>query len=422
MKFEDFGLHADILQGIQDMRYESPTPIQEQAIKPIMEGKDLIANSQTGSGKTAAFLLPVMHRAMQMPSGKVRALILTPTRELAAQIDDQAMGFGYRTGTSSATIYGGVRMEGQEQALRTGTTIIIATPGRLLDHHKYGTWPFDDVKMLVLDEADRMLDMGFWPDIQSILEKLPKGIQILLFSATMPKPIVEVAKTFMHNPEQIKIGLVKPPSTIRQYLYPVADANKTLLLLDIISKKDMKSTIIFVKTKIGTNQLYQNLKRKGLAAGVIHGDLEQAQRDDVIIKFKAGIVDILVATDVASRGIDIGGISHVINFDVPFDVDTYVHRIGRTARAKADGDAYTFVTPLESERVAEIEKFIGKNIERVEIKEFQTARPGQTSPNSRPSNKRPGNSSGKKRFDPKKGGRPGQHGPRGHKPYPKKSA
>ncbi len=421
MKFEDFGLHPDIMQGIRDMRYESPTPIQEQSIKPIMEGKDLIANSQTGSGKTAAFLLPVMHRAMQMPLGKVRALILTPTRELAAQIDDQAMGFGYRTGTSSATIYGGVRMEAQEQALRTGTTIIIATPGRLLDHHKYGTWPFEDLKILVLDEADRMLDMGFWPDIQSILEKLPKGIQILLFSATMPKPVVEVAKTFMHNPEQIKIGLVKPPSTIRQYIYPVADANKTLLLLDIISKKAMKSTIIFVKTKIGTNQLYQNLKRKGMAVGVIHGDLEQAQRDDVIIKFKAGIVDILVATDVASRGIDIGGISHVINFDVPFDVDTYVHRIGRTARAKADGDAYTFATPLEAERVAEIEKFIGKSIEKIEIKEFQTARPGQKSANSRPSDRRPGSSAGKKRFDPKNGNRSSQHGPRGHKPYPKKS-
>ena len=385
MTFEEFKFHPDIMQGIRDMRFVDPTPIQAQSIPPALEGRDLIANAQTGSGKTAAFLLPLMQRIIEKPMNFTRVLVLAPTRELACQIDEQAVGFGYRTPIKSVAVYGGAGMSGQESALRAGTTIVIATPGRLLDHHRYGSWKFEELEALVLDEADRMLDMGLWPDIQSIMNKLPKKKQTLLFSATMPKPIVELAKTFMHEPAHIKIGLVRPPSTINQHLYPVSAQSKTDLLAHLIKKTQMDSALIFVGTKIGAAKLHRHLERIGIHTGLIHGDLEQKDRNKVLNLFRTGKVKLLVATDVASRGIDIAGISHVVNFDMPYDADTYIHRIGRTARAEAQGDALTFFTKEEEDRVREIEKAAGKTIPRRFLPEFQTERqkfyhPGQGRP------------------------------------------
>jgi ATP-dependent RNA helicase RhlE len=373
MTFEEFNFHPDIMMGIRDMRYVNPTPIQEQSIPPILEGRDVIANAQTGSGKTASFILPLMHRIIGLPEGKTRVLVLAPTRELACQIDEQALGFGYHTHIRSAAVYGGTRMEMQEQALKDGTAIIVATPGRLLDHHKYGSWRFDELTALVLDEADRMLDMGFWPDIQAIMAKLPAKKQMLLFSATMPQPIIEMSKAFMHETVHIKIGMVRPPSTINQVFYPVDNSEKLNLLLELVAKKDMKSSIIFVSTKINADRLYRALHERKLPVGVIHGDREQAERDRVLLDFRSGKVQMLVATDVASRGIDVDGISHVINFDLPPDADTYVHRIGRTARAGEKGEAMSFITHEDEERVRQIESTIGKQIAREVVPGFEVA-------------------------------------------------
>lgn len=372
IKFSDFGFSEPIMQGILDMRYETPTTIQAQSIPPILRGSDLIANAQTGSGKTAAFLLPLMQRIHQKPSNASRVLVIAPTRELACQIDEQALGFGYRSGLKSVAIYGGVRMEVQEQAIRAGTPIIIATPGRLLDHHKYGYLDLTHIESIVLDEADRMLDMGFWPDIQKIFKLLPEKKQILLFSATMPDPIVKLAKTMMRNPEHVKIGLVMPPSSINQYMLPVLHENKEDLIVDMLKMIEIKTAIIFTSTKIGAERLYRALDKLGISCGVIHGDRDQAHRDEILNQFKSGTMKLLVATDVASRGIDINALSHVINFDIPGDDDTYIHRIGRTARGEGvAGEAYTLYTPEEEGRVKAIEKAVDKEIPRYIFSDFQ---------------------------------------------------
>lgn len=416
MTFEEFNFHPDIMKGVRDMRYEIPTPIQQQAIPPAMEGKDVIANAQTGSGKTAAFILPLMHRIIGMPEGKTRVLVLAPTRELASQIDEQALGFGYHTHITSACVYGGVRMEAQEQALKDGTSIIVATPGRLLDHHKYGSWRFDELTAVVLDEADRMLDMGFWPDIQAIMSKLPAEKQTLLFSATMPQPIVALAKTFMKDPVHIKIAIAKPPSTINQVFYPVDSGDKLKLLLALMEQKPMKSSIIFVGTKIGADRLYRALLERKLPVGVIHGDREQVDRDKVLLDFRSGKVQCLVATDVASRGIDVDGVTHVVNFDLPPDPDSYVHRIGRTARAGESGEALSFITPEDAERVHTIETLLERQVPRVVVPGFEiTARPARHD-----SHRGGGRSQGGYGQRPERGprpqggdaGRPGPGGPR----------
>lgn len=372
IKFTDFDFSEPVMQGIKDMRYETPTAIQAQSIPPILRGSDLIANAQTGSGKTAAFLLPLIQRIHTKPANASRILVIAPTRELACQIDEQVLGFGYRLGLKSVAIYGGVRMEVQEQAIRAGTPIIIATPGRLLDHHKYGYLDFSQIESIVLDEADRMLDMGFWPDIQKIFKLLPDKIQILLFSATMPEPIVKLAKTMMHNPEHVKIGLVRPPSSISQYMLPVLQRNKEDLVVDMLKTIEIKNAIIFTATKIGAERLYRALDKLGISCGVIHGDRDQSHRDEILNQFKSGTMKLLVATDVASRGIDISALSHVINFDIPGDDDTYIHRIGRTARGEGmAGEAYTLYTPDEENRVQAIEKAVGKEIPRYLFSECQ---------------------------------------------------
>ncbi len=375
MRFEDFNLHPDLLKGIRDMRFENATPIQEQAIPPILEGKDLIGNAQTGTGKTAAFVLPLIHRMIDRPPGKTRVLVLVPTRELAVQIDDHVVGLAYHTRVKSASVYGGVPMDMQERALKAGATFIIATPGRLLDHHRYANWRFDNLEVLVLDEADRMLDMGFMPDIQSIIAKIPKARQTLLFSATMPEEVARLARKLMKDPMHITVGTVTPPASISQYFYPVSAHQKEKLLFLILRKDEMKSVLVFVHTKIGADRLWHRLVREGFKAGVIHGGREQTHRDKVLNEFKSGMLQVLVATDVASRGLDIDDVSHVVNYDVPHDPDGYIHRIGRTARAQAVGDAFTFVTPHDEEFVGAIERAVKKSIPRVTIDGFQEKSP-----------------------------------------------
>ena len=373
MTFDDFKLHPDLMKGIRDMGYTTPTPIQEQAIPVIMEGKDLIGNAQTGTGKTAAFVVPMIHRFADNP-GHTRALVLVPTRELAVQIDENVLGLAYHTGVKTAAVYGGVHMELQERAMQGGATIIAATPGRLLDHYKYGNWKFDNLEVLVMDEADRMLDMGFMPDIQAIIAKLPnKPRQTLLFSATMPEPIVKLAQKLMNNPVRIQVGRVTPPSAITQTFYLVSAPAKERLLKHLLEQPGMESVIVFSQTKIGADRLYHRLQKAGFESkvGVIHGGREQSHRDDVLAKFKSGALTILIATDVAARGIDIEGVSHVINYEVPWDAESYVHRIGRTARADAIGDAFTFVTPEEEEKIRDIEKMIGKEIPRLTVPGFE---------------------------------------------------
>jgi ATP-dependent RNA helicase RhlE len=399
MSFERFHLHPDVLQGIRDMRYEVPTPIQEQAIPPVLEGRCVIGNAQTGTGKTAAFLLPLIHRMMQKPAGKTRVLVLVPTRELACQIDDNCVGLAYHTPVKSAAVYGGVEMTLQERALKGGTTIIVATPGRLLDHHRYGNWRFEELEVLVLDEADRMLDMGFLPDIQAIIAKIPPPKQVLFFSATMPQPVVDLAKTLMKHaePVHIRVGEPRPPSAISQYFYPVPSHQKEDLLVRILRNEEMRSVIVFSRTKLGADRLGRLLGRAGFRAGVIHGGREQEHRDEVLNKFKTGILQVLVATDVAARGIDIEGVSHVVNVEVPDDPDVYVHRIGRTARAEAVGDAFTLLAPEEEEYARDVERRVGKEIPRVRLEGFPYGAAAPARPHGH--------------------GRPG-HGPgRGHRPW-----
>ena len=379
MRFDELPLHPDLLKGIKDMRFETATPIQEQAIPPILEGKDLIGNAQTGTGKTAAFVIPLINRLTDRPPGDTRVLVLVPTRELAVQIDDHVVGLAYHTKVKSAAIYGGVPMDFQERALKAGVTFVVATPGRLLDHHRYNNWRFDKLEVLVLDEADRMLDMGFMPDIQSIISKIPAKRQTLLFSATMPDPIVKLANKLMKDPVHIKVGSVTPPSSISQYFYPVSAHQKEKLLYHLLRKDGMESVIVFVATKIGADRLWHRLVREKFRAGAIHGGREQDQRDKVMNEFKSGILNILVAPDVAARGIDIDDVSHVINYDIPFDPDSYIHRIGRTARAEAKGDAITFITPPDEEAVAEIERIVKKQIPRIVVEGFQEPpRPGES--------------------------------------------
>jgi ATP-dependent RNA helicase RhlE len=385
MSFDRFKFHPDLMRGITDMHYEVPTLIQEKVIAPILEGKDVIGNAQTGTGKTAAFLLPLIQRVIGKPKGKTRALILVPTRELACQIDDSAVGLAYHTSVSTAAVYGGVPMELQERALTSGSTLVVATPGRLLDHYKYGNWRFDELEILVMDEADRMLDMGFIPDIQSIISKIPKNRQTLLFSATMPDMVMRLARTLLKDPLRVKAGEVTPPSRITQIFYPVSDHDKTRLLVYLLKQAHLVSVLIFMQTKIGVNRLGRALQREGFKAGILHGGREQVHRDEVLNQFKHGLIPVLVATDVASRGIDIDGISHVINYDLPMDLESYVHRIGRTARVKAIGDALSFVTPEDEERSREFEKAVGIRIERKLVEGFHYRKPDKSSkPHHRP--------------------------------------
>jgi len=354
------------------MGFTRPTPIQQDAIPPAMEGRDVLACAMTGSGKTAAFVLPILHRLMPKRRGVTRALILTPTRELAAQIDEHLSQMAVHTPMMGAAVFGGVGMGPQEHAFRSGVDVIVATPGRLLDHFRFPYAKLEGLEILVLDEADRMLDMGFLPDIRRVLKHLPPRSQTLFFSATMPPPIVALTRELLRQPATINLERTAAPAVgITQAVYPVAQDVKSSLLLELIKRGEMKSALVFTRTKHRANRLADFLMRYNVACERIHGNRSQAQRTAAL---KSGRFRILVATDIAARGIDVEALSHVINFDVPAVPEDYIHRVGRTARAEMTGDAFTFVSPEEEGDLRAIERAVGKRLPRVTLAGFDYAR------------------------------------------------
>jgi superfamily II DNA/RNA helicase len=365
LKFDDFPFTDELLDGLDAMGFEQATPIQEQAIPIILDGRDLIGCAQTGTGKTAAFLLPVLDDLVLEPADHITTLILVPTRELALQIDQALQGFSYYTPVSSLPIYGGtdgMAFEREKKALMQGANVIIATPGRLLAHMNMGYVNFKNLRHLILDEADRMLHMGFIFDIQKIVSYLPKERQTLMFSATMSPKIRDLAKKLLQNPAEISLAVSKPAERVKQLVYFVEDSSKNALIRSIVQGKKETSTIIFAGTKQKVKDLERELHRSGLPVACIHSDLEQLQREEVLRGFRSKRVPILVATDILSRGIDIDDIGMVINYDVPRDGEDYVHRIGRTARAESEGEAITLVNTHDRKKMQRIEQLIESEI------------------------------------------------------------
>jgi len=374
MPFSSFGLHADLLLGVKELGFKRPTPIQMDAIPPAVAGKDVLACAMTGSGKSAAFLLPILNRLLGKKRGTTRALILTPTRELAAQIDEHLRELAVHTPLSGAAVYGGVGMGPQEHAFRSGVDVIVATPGRLLDHFQHPYAKLAGLEILVLDEADRMLDMGFLPDIRRVLRHLPPKLQTLFFSATLPQPIVELSREMLKNPATISIERKSAPATgITQSVFPVSQDLKLPLLETLLKRREIQNAIVFTRTKHRANRVFEQLERHKVRVARIHGNRSQAQRTDALAGFKNGRYQILVATDIAARGIDVEALSHVVNFDVPGMPEDYIHRVGRTARAELTGDAITFVAPDEENDLRAIERAIGKRLPRVTVPDFDYA-------------------------------------------------
>ncbi len=373
MKFEDLDLHDDVLDALWDMHFDDCTPIQEQAIPVLLEGRDLIGVAQTGTGKTAAYLLPVLDKLAtgDLPKDAIHCIIMAPTRELAQQIDQQMQGFSYyMNNVSSVPIYGGgdgVAFEQQKRGLTMGADVVIATPGRLLAHLSLGYVNLSKVSFFILDEADRMLDMGFYDDIMQIVSFLPKYRQTIMFSATMPEKIQQLAKKILDDPVEVKIAVSKPAEKIIQAAYICHEPQKLGIILSLFNETKPERVIIFASKKVKVKELANALRQKGLNADAMHSDLEQSQRDDVMYRFKAGKIDILVATDILSRGIDVDDIRLVVNYDVPYDCEDYVHRVGRTARANNDGLAITFVSDDQQTEFGKIEDFIGKNIYKIPV-------------------------------------------------------
>ncbi|MBR8536285.1 DEAD/DEAH box helicase [Carboxylicivirga sediminis] len=370
MEFKEFGFSEELLDGLNAMRFEKATPVQEQTIPVIKDGKDLIACAQTGTGKTAAYLLPVLDKLVRNGHNKINALILVPTRELAIQIDQQMEGFGYFLDISSTAIYGGNdsgEWNRQKNALTTGADIVIATPGRLIQHLTMGYVKMDTLQHLILDEADRMLDMGFFDDIMQVVKYLPKERQTLMFSATMPPKIRELAKNILVEPDEVNISISKPAEGILQAAYMVYDTQKIPLLNTLLKDKDLPSIIIFSSTKQKVKEIARSLKSNGFNAEAISSDLEQAERENVLREFKNRNIQILVATDIIARGIDIEKIDLVINFDVPRDAEDYVHRVGRTARAQTQGVAITLINDKEILEFHKIERLIETNIYKIPL-------------------------------------------------------
>jgi len=361
------------------MGFARPTPIQSDAIPPAMEGKDLLACASTGSGKTAAFLLPILDKLISRSRRTTRALVLTPTRELAVQIVEQGNAMAVHTPVTAAAIIGGVGMGPQEHAFRSGTDILVATPGRLLDHMKSSYAKLDRIEFLVLDEADRMLDMGFLPDIRRILKTLPAKRQTLFFSATMPKPIAALAGEMLKRPVTINLERTSMPATgITQALYPVPQELKSALFLELLNRGDMNEALVFTRTKHRANRLAEYLAKNGVKSERIHGNRSQSQRTEALAGFKSGKYRVLVATDIAARGIDVEALGHVVNFDVPPAPEDYIHRVGRTGRAELTGEAFTFFSPQEEQDIRSIERAIGRKLPRVTIEGFDySARPQQ---------------------------------------------
>ncbi len=380
--FASLTLHPNLLKGIHDLGYIRPTPIQAQAIPAILAGRDVIGCAQTGTGKTAAFVLPILHNLLRGVSrGHVRALIVAPTRELALQSMDHLKNLSRHVHLKGAAIFGGVPMEPQIKALAQGVDIISATPGRLLDHIYSGRIDFVDLGVLVLDEADRMLDMGFLPDIQKILRVLPPKRQNLMFSATMPPEIMTLVHQILQHPVTIQLGPRSNPAVgIRHAVYPVPRHLKTDLLTQLLRGQEMTSVLVFTRTKHYASRLAQTLERRGVKVSVLHGDRSQSQRLRALEQFRRGKSQVMVATDIAARGIDVEEISHVINFDVPNTPDDYIHRIGRTARAEATGDAFTLVDHSEEPLITAIEQALNKTLPRVTLPNFDYKKAGATKP------------------------------------------
>ena len=371
MPFSKLGLSQPLVEGVKAMGYVEPTPIQLRAIPLILEGRDVIGSAQTGTGKTAAFALPILSQLGAHQKGP-RVLILEPTRELAAQVETAFHDFSRFTNLKTAVVFGGVGYGKQREALKSGADVIVATPGRLLDHLQQGTCKLDQIKYLVLDEADRMLDMGFMPDVRRIVDKCPAaGRQTLLFSATVPPQIESLIKWAMKNPQTIEIGVRRSPAeTIKHMIYPVAEDQKTDLLRELLERVNYDSVIVFCRTKHRADRIGHLLKKNQHAVAILHSNRTQKEREQALKGFRDGRYEVLVATDIAARGLDVANVSHVINYDVPQHPEDYVHRIGRTGRAESLGDAFTLMVAEDAKHVVAIERFIGQKVERVKLENF----------------------------------------------------
>lgn len=370
MSFESFRFHPQINDGIRDLGYHTPTPIQEQVIPHALAGRDVIGIAQTGTGKTAAFVLPILQRLMRGPRGRVRSLIVTPTRELAEQIQGVIEALGKHTGIRSVTLYGGVGYQWQIQRLRRGVEIAVVCPGRLLDHLERGTLTLDYLETLILDEADQMFDMGFLPDVRRILRLAPVARQTMLFSATMPDAVRSLAREALRDPLTVQIGRSAPATTVTHAIYPVPEHLKTSLLIELLERTNAGSVLIFTRTKYRAQRLGDTLARLGYRATSLHGNLSQNRRQAALDGFRSGRYQILTATDIAARGIDVAHISHVINYDMPQTAEAYTHRIGRTGRAARTGDAFTLVTRSDATMVRAIERLIGEPLKRETVPGF----------------------------------------------------
>jgi ATP-dependent RNA helicase RhlE len=371
MPFSKLGLSHPVLEGVKAMGYVEPTPIQLRAIPLIIEGLDVIGSAQTGTGKTAAFALPILSKLGEHQT-QTRLLVLEPTRELAAQVETAIHDFSRFTNLKTAVIFGGVGYGRQTDALRTGVDVIVATPGRLLDHMHQGTCKLNNIQYLVLDEADRMLDMGFLPDVRRILDRCPRERHTSLFSATIPPEIETLIKWAMRHPETIEIGARRTPAeTVKHVIYPVSESQKTDLLLELLKRVNYESVLIFCRTKHGADRIAHLLKRNNHAVAVLHSNRTQREREQALRGFRDGKYEVLVATDIAARGLDIADVTHVINYDVPQHPEDYIHRIGRTGRAEATGDAFTVMVAEDGRHVAAIERFISQKIPRVKLENFE---------------------------------------------------
>ncbi|MFL5637571.1 MAG: DEAD/DEAH box helicase [Gemmatimonadaceae bacterium] len=395
VSFSELALAPEVLHAVRDAGYTHPTPIQQQAIPLALAGRDLIGLAQTGTGKTAGFTLPIVHNLISdpltdadgAPVHRVRVLILTPTRELAAQVEESFRKYGKYTQLRVVPIYGGVGIEPQSKALKRGVDVVVATPGRLLDHMERENVSFADLEVLVLDEADRMLDMGFAPQLNRIVSEIPPYRQTLLFSATMLPEVEALARKYLRKPVVVQVGRrSEAASTVTHAVYPVSRDRKHTLLAELLKKAEMDSVLVFTRTKHGADRVVRHLEDEGVAATAMHADKSQGERTRALDDFKAGKIRVLVATDIAQRGLDVSGISHVMNYDVPQQPEDYVHRIGRTGRAAATGDAYTFMSPDEISMVRTIERMIGQQIPRISVPGYDfgtttdTALPPRTEP------------------------------------------
>ena len=370
MTFEELGLKEEVLQAVSEAGYQIPTPIQEQAIPLVLKGRDVIGLAQTGTGKTAAFTLPLVNQLIGGPR-RTRAVVLTPTRELCMQVEESIHKYAKHSRLGVAAIFGGVPLDPQEKALRGGVDVIVATPGRLIDHLERQNFVFDEMEFLVLDEADRMLDMGFAPQISRLVGEMPKYRQTLLFSATMPPEVEVLARKYMRKPIVVQIGRRSSAAhTVTHAVYPVPGSRKAELLAHLLKDNDLDSVLVFVRTKMGADRVVRHLSDEGIEATAMHADKTQAQRTKAIADFKAGKIRVLVATDIAQRGLDISHITHVISYDVPQEPEDYIHRIGRTGRAQKEGDAFTFMAPDEISMVKRIELVLGSPIPRVSVPGF----------------------------------------------------